>query len=205
MSDETLSEKLIGSHSLDGTDPDKCYDVLLSERNSLLTAKRAAEDEAIRGIIRFSGAALLLIPGAILTLDYQLPNPQRVMLITGVALFVGALLASFAEQLLSSWAYDRQIKVVSDYYLRRSEATEHRQSARWVARSIWASFTLFVLALVFSGTSLSWFALESTVAKTPTPRPSPPPRPSQPSPGTKDGGRSIPPAAPPPPPPPSKK
>jgi hypothetical protein len=201
VSNQTPTEKLIGAHSLDGTDPDKCYDVLLSERNSLLTAKRAAEDEAIRGVIRFSGAALLLIPGAILTLDYELPNPQRVLLIVGVILFIGALLASFAEQLLSSWAYDRQITVVSDYYLKKSEATEHRQSARWVARSIWTSFTLFVLALIFSGTSLSWFALESTVAKTPTPSPSPPPRPSQqPSPGTKDGGRSIPPAAPPPPP-----
>ncbi len=198
------NDAIIGGHPLDGADADRCYDVLMSERNALLTAKRSAEDETIKGVIRFSQAALLLIPGAVLTLNVHLPHKQMVLLAIGIILFVCAVLSSFAEQLLSSRAYDKQIKVVTAYYQKRSAEVDHPKSANRVRWAIRASFTFFFLALAFSTTSLSWFALEASVANKPT-RPSP--TPSRPSPGGpihKDGGRSVPPAAPPPP-PPSKK
>jgi hypothetical protein len=203
------NDQIIGGHPLDGADEDKCYDVLLTERNSLLTAKRASEDDAIKGIIKFSSAALLLVPGAIVAWKIPISGTAIYMLGTGFVLFVLSVIMAFAEQFLSSVAYDKQLNVVTEYYSKRSHEVSHPLSAKRVRLALLGSFFLFSSALLMSSLGLGMLAEDQVMAQKPTSTPTPPPRPSpgrpEPAhvPGHKDGGRSIPPQAPPPP--PSKK
>jgi hypothetical protein len=195
---------LIGAHPLDGSDEDKCYDVLLSERNSLLSAKRSAEDEAVKGIIKASSAILLLIPSALITWNVPISDFQIKLISAGAALILIALISAFSEQMLSSWAYNKQIATVTSYYQRLSKDVSHKLSGRLVTLALIVSYTSFTIGVTATSLALLSVAKVQVMTQRPTPPP-PAPRPPSPqqTPGHKDGGRSIPPAAPPPP--PSKK
>jgi hypothetical protein len=192
--------KLIGAHPLDGSDEDKCYDVLLTERNNLLAAKRTAEDEAIKGIVKAASAILLLVPGALITWKVPISSNQLQLLSIGTGLLLLSLIAAFSEQLLSSWAYNRQIATVTAYYQRTSRIVAHKLSGRMVMVALLLSYAAFTVGL--STTSLALFSVAKDQVMAQKPTPPTPPRPPSPqqTPGYKDGGRSIPPAAPPPPP-----
>jgi hypothetical protein len=51
------------SHPLDNSDPDQCYAVMMSERTTLITAKRESEDNLIKTVVQLSSAMIVLAAG----------------------------------------------------------------------------------------------------------------------------------------------
>ena len=96
---------IIGAHPLDDADPDKCYDAVIAERNLLITAKRTAEDELVKSIVKLSAAALLLIPGFLIGKKVWLAWSLEVILIViGIVSLMLSMLMGMLEQFLSSVA-----------------------------------------------------------------------------------------------------
>jgi len=188
-------------HPLEGLDPKDCYDAMMAERSALITAKRSSEDDLIKSLIQLSSAALLIIPGALLTSQIKLSNISNVFLALGSLSFVMTLVAALAEQRFSSWAYDEQVKVIKEYYDRKSLITEHVKSAKWVKRASITAFILFVSGLILSVIGLAISGMGNTMSQEPRPRPEPVHIPDH---KTDVPTRSVPPSAPPPPPPPKK-
>jgi preprotein translocase subunit Sss1 len=190
-------------HPLDGTDPDRCYDVMMAERTALITAKRETEDELVRTIIKLSSASLLLLPGLLLTAGGHASSVINGWLTAGAIAFALSLLAAMLEQFLSSKAYDRQIRISIDFYQRKSTLTSDRTFSGYVRAAQVTAFALFVIGIIGSAIGLSTAREEIRMAQEPRP-----PQPSRPSPEpthipdhkTDVPGRSVPPEAPPIPP-----
>lgn len=194
---------LSSPHPLDGRDDRECYDVMMAERNALVAAKRETEDELVKGIIKLSSGALLLVPGIAVSSEIRIdPHLAVALVLLGLFFFAGALLAGVVEQRLSSVAYDKQIEVTVSYYQKKTIETHDEKSSRHVKIALVTTFVLFCSAVTISAAGLcytAWSRQMSDKPSSPPPRPTPPPSPSHP--GYKDGGRSVPPSAPPPPPP----
>jgi hypothetical protein len=193
---------LIGAHPLDKADPEKCYDAMIAERNLLITAKRSAEDELVKSIVKLSSAALLLIPGFVIGSKLPLDTFWSALLMgVGIVFLLAAMMTGMLEQFLSSVAYDKQIEIITRYYDRLGKETFDPKSASRVRYAQVGTFTFFALAVLSLSAGLSTIAWRGTVSQRPSPSP---PRPSEPvhvpDHKTDVPGRSVPPPAPPPPP-----
>jgi hypothetical protein len=174
---------------------------MISERTSLLTAKRETEDELVRTIIKLSSAALLLIPGILVTSGISLPRGWSIILLSGgAAFFVASLIAAMLEQFLSSRAYEKQVAVSQAYFQQLSVITHDEESARQVRLAQLTAFGLFIAGVVASAFGLALAAIGLSMAQQPRPQPRPEPV-HIPDHKTDQPGRSVPPPAPPPPPP----
>lgn len=135
---------------------DKRHQLLISERNLLVTARAERQNELVKTITQLSSGAILLIPTVLLTKDVSVPRfGDAKAFYVGLALLAGSLVLSVLEQHLSAWAYSEQEKVVIDYYLLKSERDHAVEAAAWVRWSRTGAFIAFVAGLCLAGAGLA--------------------------------------------------
>ncbi len=134
------------------------YEWMRQDCAALVEARQSREDSLIQTIIQISSAALLAIPGFLLTSDLGAPNfDDGWLLYLGVIIFMAALVISMLEQNFSAKAYKIQEKVVQKYYLLESADNCDQRSINLVDNcriTGCALFSVAVLTSTFGLTSL---------------------------------------------------
>jgi hypothetical protein len=126
------------------------YERMLAQCADVNATRQAREDGLIATITQISSAALLAVPGFLLSGSNQLKWPW--MLEFGLVSFGVALMSAMAEQHLSAKAHAKHIQVVQKYYLLESRDREDKRSriqVRCARRSAYLSFVLSVVLTSF--------------------------------------------------------
>lgn len=143
-------------HPLAHVPPDKCYEMMLSERAALVAACQGRQDSLVTTVTQISSAALLIIPGLFLGQASPMPTLEWAPLIYfGIFGFVLALFCSLAEQHFSAVAYQCQLRITEDYYLQKSTLVEDGREVTRVRRTRATALVAFTLAILFSTLGLA--------------------------------------------------
>ena len=143
-------------HPLEGIDPDKVYEWYRADRAAVLQARQAREDSLITTIIQISSAALLLVPGVLLSKDSAMPTlTEGKVLYFGIFAFGIALLTALSEQYYSARAYSKQLQIVDKYYFKESTAREDRGSLVVQQCAYYGAVATFVVAILVTSAGLS--------------------------------------------------
>lgn len=144
-----------GAHPLAHIDPDKCYEWMRADCAASHLARQAREDGLIATVTQISSAALLGIPGLLFGSDESLPQVnQQPWLYIGISLFLITLLLALVEQYLSGKAYNRQVEIAQQYYLRQSDRTSDSAFVAWVRKCRNTALVTFGAAVIISTTAL---------------------------------------------------
>lgn len=138
-------------HPLDGCDPTECYQTMMSERTTLITARREAEDNLVKTIIQLAAALLALLAGFISQSSKALGMPTLVLFGIALAALIASIVAGLMEQRFSSKAYLDQQKLVEDYFQKNISEFSEPNANKNVRRAQAAAFVFFVVALILLG------------------------------------------------------
>lgn len=144
------------AHPLAHVTPEKCHELLMAERNLLVTAKADRENELVRTIIQVSSAGLLLIPTVVASKEIQIPrfDDAKIFYLGLISLAVSLVMA-IIEQHLSSRAYARQIEIVFDYYTKKSDNDHDSKSVNAVRWTRTIALALLSIGIVLSAIGLA--------------------------------------------------
>jgi hypothetical protein len=143
-------------HPMRHIDALQCHEWMLTECAALDLARQQREDNVVSSIITISSAALLAIPGLFFGKDTRLPSiSDGWALYSGFGFFALGLAFAFAEQILSSSAYKRQVAISRAWYRLESTEQSDEKSVSRVGRARLACIASFAIALSFSALGLS--------------------------------------------------
>jgi hypothetical protein len=151
--DSTKSNK--PPHPLDGCDEDECYKTMMSERTTLITARRESEDNLIKAIIQLSSALVVLMAGFISNAKIPLSTLSFALFCVSILALGFSIIGGLGEQFFSSKAYQEQQILLEQFYTKEISSFSEAPSNRKVRVSQVSAFVFFVLALF----SLSAFAV----------------------------------------------
>lgn len=138
------------SHPLDHLDQDACYQTMMSERTTLITARRESEDNLVKTIIQLSTTMIALTAGFATQSKVTFSNESLMVAVGGIFFLAVATLAGLLEHWFASKAYGQQQKFLEDYYTKKidqfSEAHANR-FVRWSQLSALISFTLAMICV----------------------------------------------------------
>jgi hypothetical protein len=135
------------SHPLDNSDPDQCYAVMMSERTTLITAKRESEDNLIKTVVQLSSAMIVLAAGLANQLDLIRTQTSLALFTAGLIVLSLSILAAVGEQRLSAKGYERQVEEVVAFYTKNKSTIEIPKINAWIERAMNLSLGLFVVGL----------------------------------------------------------
>jgi hypothetical protein len=143
-------------HPLEGIDEDKVHEWYRADRAAVLEARQAREDSLITTIIQVSSAALLLVPGVLLSTAPAMPTvSNNKALYLGILAFGVALLTALSEQYFSARAYSKQLEVIDRYYFKESEERVDRRSLVVQQCAYYGAIASFVVAILLTSAALS--------------------------------------------------
>jgi hypothetical protein len=123
---------------------------------ALVEARQSREDSLIQTITQISSAALLAIPGFLLTSDLGAPNfEDGWSLYLGAILFISTLFISMLEQHFSAKSYKIHEQVVQKYYLLEKQNNCDQQSINLVNNFRIMGCILFFFAVLISAFGLT--------------------------------------------------
>jgi hypothetical protein len=143
------NEPNVTGHPLDGSDPDACYQTMMSERTHLITARRESEDNLIKTVIQIGSALLVVIAGFSAQKDMSLSLSSFWMAISAMVCLVVAIASGLTEHFFSSKAYGQQQKILEDYYTKLTSKFEDPPANKWVRRSQVTALISFAIGLIF--------------------------------------------------------
>jgi hypothetical protein len=138
-------------HPLDDCDPDACYQTMMSERTSLITARRESEDNLIKTVIQLAAALLALLAGFISQAQIAVSQCALVLFGTALASLMISIVAGLCEQRFSSNAYLQQQKLVEDYFQKKISDFAEPAANDAVRKAQATAFITFVAALLCLG------------------------------------------------------
>lgn len=138
-------------HPLDGSDPEECYKVMMSERTELIKARREAEDNLIKTIIQISAALIALLAGFAAQTNAKIDEDLFKYVIISVCFLSVSLIGALSEQIFASKAYSEQQVAVEQYYQKLVSNFQDPPSNKHVRRLQKLSFSCFVIALISLG------------------------------------------------------
>lgn len=141
----TASEE--NEHPLDGLDPDACYRTMMTERTTLITARRESEDNLIKTIIQISTTLIALTAGFSAQAGVNFSGVSLYIFLGALLLLTSAIIAGLFEHWLSSKAYSQQQKLLEDYYTKTTSSFAEPPANKWVRVSQVASLTTFTSAI----------------------------------------------------------
>ena len=136
------------AHPLEGSDPDKCYEIMMAERATLISARRESEDNLIKNIITLSSGLIALMAGFVGQLSVDFSIVELGLFSFSMGTLVTAVIAGMAESYFSSKAYLAQQVMVEDFFSRKISDFSEPKANKFVRISQITSFVLFVIALI---------------------------------------------------------
>jgi hypothetical protein len=124
---------------------------MMSERTSLITARRESEDNLIKTIIQLGSALIVLISGFVSQTTVSIGDAELALFIITLVGLVISIVAGLTEQYFSSKAYEEQQRLVEDFYQKAIATFGPAPSNKWVRISQLVAFATFVFALICLG------------------------------------------------------
>jgi hypothetical protein len=122
-------------HPFEHVDPAQLYEWMRQDCAAIVSARQSREDGIVQTIIQISSAALIAIPGFLLTSDLSTPSLiDGWSLYFGIILFVCALITSMLEQHFSAKAYKIHEKVIQNFYLLKNTNNSDKKPVQLVHR-----------------------------------------------------------------------
>lgn len=137
----------ISPHPNDGCDDDKCYEVMMNERSTLITARRESEDNLIKTIITLASTLIPLMSGFAFQTNVSLVGWKLVLFGASLAVFGVSIVCGMLEQFFSSKAYQEQQVMLEDFYGKYIDSFTEAPSNKWVRCFQVTAFGAFVIAL----------------------------------------------------------
>lgn len=122
---------------------------------ALASAQQSREDGLVQTITQISSAAILAIPGVLLSSDIEVPTfREGWLLYLGTIMFLLALTASMLEQYFSAQSYRKHEEIAKSYYFLDTNKDCDKYSIARVDATRIIACVLFGVALLLSATGI---------------------------------------------------
>lgn len=145
-----VSDDNIVAHRNDGRDADECYRVFMAERSTLISVQREIEDNFKKTIIQLAVASLIVITGFVTQASVNLKN--HIFAFTALLIFlIITIFIGLAEQFITAKAYESLLRILDDFYNRRTNDLPIPKENAIIRYLQLASFGFFTVGLLLLG------------------------------------------------------
>jgi hypothetical protein len=124
---------------------------MMSERTSLITARRQSEDNLVRTIIQLSSALIAVMAGFLSQSKTLIAGSSSLLLETALLSLGLAIASGLTEHFFSSKASEEQQLLVEQFYQKVIHEFGAAPSNRWVRLSQLSAFIFFLIGLASLG------------------------------------------------------